>query len=261
MISIRFSLLVLAFLGLTASCKVKEGATKTALTGQITAVEDLKKYYLSNPGFENWLTGEISLSGEFGDYSGTLSGSMRMQRDSAIWINFKYMGFEVARVWVTTDSVKGIIPIQNQFFAEGLENLKSKGFPAELGQLQALLTGAPIWVLGKNEPYNINKEGEKINILGQNKAYAEQYSFFSSPIQLDSQYVSRHVSKTNIALQYTEYTTVAGAKRQLPTGIDGQADQADGSKMNFEIVLKNLGTETSKPMRFEIPTHYKRIGL
>jgi Domain of unknown function (DUF4292) len=261
MILMRFSILFFVFIGLFSACKTKEKGDKTSLTSQIATIDDLKKHYQTNLGFEQWLTSDISMSGQFGDYSGTLSGSMRMQRDSAIWLNFKYMGFEVARIWVTKDSVKGIMPIQNQYFAEGLEALKAKGFPADLGQLQSLITGAPVWILGIKAPYNIRLQGDKLRITGQNKTSSELYTFYAEPIQLDSQFIAKPDLGTDIALQYSEYIAVTGAKRPLPTSIDGQAAQSNGGNLSFELVLKNHSTEISKPMRFEIPTHYKRIGL
>lgn len=65
-----------------------------------------------------------------------------MVRDRCIDLSFRMLGFEVARVWITPDSLVAASRPKKVYLAESLSKVTS-GLPVNLGNLQDLLIGRP----------------------------------------------------------------------------------------------------------------------
>lgn len=72
----------------------------------------------------------------------SLSGRARMTRGQNIDLSLRMIGFEVARVWITPDSIIAVSRPKRVYLAESLSTLTSR-IPVTLGNLQDLLTGRP----------------------------------------------------------------------------------------------------------------------
>lgn len=72
----------------------------------------------------------------------SVSARARMVRGSCIDLSFRVLGFEVARVWISQDSIVAASRPKKICFAESLTNLMA-GLPVNLGNLQDLLMGRP----------------------------------------------------------------------------------------------------------------------
>lgn len=72
----------------------------------------------------------------------SVSARARMVRGRCIDLSFRMLGFEVARVWFTPDSVVAASRPKKVYLAESLSDLTS-GLPINLDNLQDLLMGRP----------------------------------------------------------------------------------------------------------------------
>ena len=90
-----------------------------------------------------WMTAKMS--GELKTENGELpiSGTLRMRRDSAIWISASgLMGMEAGRVLVTQDSVIVVNRLDKTYLAEPLAEVTGQlQLPLTLGEGQTLLLG------------------------------------------------------------------------------------------------------------------------
>lgn len=72
----------------------------------------------------------------------SVSARARMVRGRCIDLSFRMLGFEVARVWLTPDSVVAASRPKKVYLAESLSKLTS-GLPINLDNLQDMLMGRP----------------------------------------------------------------------------------------------------------------------
>lgn len=72
----------------------------------------------------------------------SVSARARMVRGRCIDLSFRMLGFEVARIWLTPDSVVAASRPKKVYLAESLSKLTS-GLPLNLDNLQDMLMGRP----------------------------------------------------------------------------------------------------------------------
>lgn len=77
-----------------------------------------------------------------GDKRSTIRASLRMRKDSAIWINFSYIGFAGARVLITRDSVKMINYRESKYLLSDLDYVNNLlKIDIDFETIQSLLIG------------------------------------------------------------------------------------------------------------------------
>lgn len=90
-----------------------------------------------------WMTAKMSgeLKVESGEFA--LAGSVRMRRDSAIWISASaFLGVEAVRALITPDSVVIVNRLDQTYVAEPLREVAARyQWPATFQETQAMLLG------------------------------------------------------------------------------------------------------------------------
>lgn len=89
-----------------------------------------------------WLTMKGALDVHQGEKTTSLTASIRLRKDSALWVSFSKLGVYAARVVITKDSVKMMNRLDENYF-EGTYDYLEKKFNLDLSfdMLQALLLG------------------------------------------------------------------------------------------------------------------------
>jgi len=102
-----------------------------------------KLVMLSPPADYQWMTGKIKGELEVDGEKLGFSGTIRMRRDSAIWISASaMMGMESLRTLMTQDSVIVVNRMDQTYLAEPLSEVAGKlNLPMTLESSQALLLG------------------------------------------------------------------------------------------------------------------------
>ncbi len=113
--------LLIALLFTATSCGLFHHATAgdDSLPRKRTARYLLKKLNQLQPEADQ-LSAKLKIDAQLPDQSIKLTGYLRMKRDSAIWMNFKKFGIELARVLITPDSILIINRLERSYFAERL---------------------------------------------------------------------------------------------------------------------------------------------
>lgn len=143
-ILITISLLSIIFL---FSCKTKKINNVTTAIGKEKKADFLVKNMITNQVKADWLSSRIKLNVE-GDavMNIGLSGTLRMEKDKAIWLSLKKFGFEVARALITPDSAFVLDRINGNNIAEDISYVQRKmNFPANFQMLQAMVLGNPVF--------------------------------------------------------------------------------------------------------------------
>jgi hypothetical protein len=137
-------IIALFFVQLLSGCKVlkeaglgKKEDTLDSPAGLIRAL-DQKKFA------PEWFAAKARVSFEDEDMSITGSATIRMKKDSLLWVSVKKLGFEVARALITTDSVLIIDRINNEYGRFDLDYLESSfNLPASFPIVQNVILGNP----------------------------------------------------------------------------------------------------------------------
>lgn len=173
----KFTFIILACSLLALSCKTKkvvtdkEGGSKE-LTGSF-----LMKKLITNQVNTDFMTGKIKLNAKSKDLPGgamSFSGTIRMEKDKAIWLSVKKFGFEAARILIEPDSVFVNMRMFGDNIREDLGYVQRKlNFPANFEMLQSIMLGNPVFFTREFEA----------------KADSTSYQLYSETSSPRSQYV------------------------------------------------------------------------
>ena len=172
----KFTFLIFACSLLALSCKTKKVVTKDGGAKELTG-NFLMKKLITNQVNTGWMTGKVKLNAKSKDLPGgamSFSGTIRMEKDKAIWLSVKKFGFEAARVLIEPDSVFVNVRFGGENIREDLGYVQRKlNFPANFEMLQSIMLGNPVF---------FTKEFEA-------KADSISYQLYSETSSPRSQYV------------------------------------------------------------------------
>lgn len=190
------------------------------------------------------------------------SGQAVMVRGKYINLSVRILGMEVAALYLTNDSILVVDRWNKRYISENLRQFL-KGFPANISNLQDLLTGRP-FVLGKEKltaeslsGFNVEQQGNTWGLQPKQSVSGLDYAFIFSARQLLSMIIS--AGSTNVNITYGEPAkTVDGT---FASSIDIKAD-APKKPVNGVIQWRWNKAEFGSsftPRHLEKPGNYTRI--
>ncbi|MCB0568216.1 MAG: DUF4292 domain-containing protein [Phaeodactylibacter sp.] len=247
------ALLLLGLLAFSSCSATRKGAK--------TAKKDVNAAYLLGQLAKNrlqpdWFEGKLRIDYTDDAQSVSASATIRMKRDSLVWASVRKLGFELARVLVTPDSVYVLDRINNEYTVESLDYLStSYGLPAELGQLQDFILGNPLFFDSRGllaEP-----SGTAYHLSGRGPEMESDYWIDANGLLLNRMafHDIRNEQKVNVGLE--EYGQLSGNQnfsylRNLE--LDGRYT----GKTAVVLKFSSVETDIPKDIRFEIPDRYTR---
>jgi len=159
-------LFILIILQILFACKSTKHTVKTAIKGKSTQflLEQLEHNGLNY----DWLSAKLSTTANINNRKYSVTVKLRIRRDSAIWMSVSpALGIEMARVFITKDSLKFINRLNSTYFT-GSFNYLNRLMPADINFdiLQSLLTGNSFSFLpdnikaGREERFKSSIDGE-----------------------------------------------------------------------------------------------------
>lgn len=132
-----------SFTGCRASKGASDSDAYSAGEAQVSSVTGVHPLKAVADNYRGWtdVSVPVTLSLEVPKRM-SVSARARMVRGRCIDLSFRMLGFEVARVWLTPDSVVAASRPKKVYLAESLSDLTS-GLPVNLDNLQDLLMGRP----------------------------------------------------------------------------------------------------------------------
>ena len=247
-------LLLLSLLPGTTSCELfRHAAGEDALPHKRSVRFLNKKLEQLQPEF-NTLSAKLKIDAQLPDQHLKLTASLRMKRDSAIWMNFKKFGIEMGRMLITPDSAFFINRLDRTYFAERLEDLaKAFQIPADFGQLQSLLIGYPLsaeqaelsLVPGAYLLIRKGPELEDTLRLAAGSFLPEKWSIFHPNSGLSAQMSFDNYQKLDKQHFFSYFRVLEAAA--MP-----------GEDMQIALEFAKLTLNEEVNMSFRIPGHYER---
>jgi hypothetical protein len=219
----------------------------------------LMEQMIRNQVNAEWFEGraKVDYSGEY--LSMGVSATIRMKKDSVLWLSVKKLGFEAVRVLITTDSVYVLDRINNQYGVQSFDWVEKQfSIPASLHTLQMIFLGNPIFFNTRDlqseiveTAYHLFHKGDNIN---------SNYWLNGKDLSLQQMSFDDERYKRSFDYELQEYQTTAD-KQKFSYFRNLQFDSQETGKANVEIRFSEIEFNVPKSIRFDIPKRYTRIDL
>ncbi len=236
----------------TACSTSRKGGATAKKAGPAFLLEELAKKRLQ----PDWFEGKVRI--DYSDESQSLSASatIRMKRDSVVWASVRKLGFELARLLVTADSVYVLDRINNEYTVESLDYLATAyGLPAGLLQLQDFILGNPLFFDSKG--LQAEPQGKDYHLSGRSPLMETDYWIDAGALLLRRMafYDIRNEQKVNVGLE--EYGQLSG-NQNFSYLRNLELDGRHTGKTAVVLKFSSVETDIPKDIRFEIPDRYTR---
>ncbi|TVQ14532.1 MAG: DUF4292 domain-containing protein [Bacteroidetes bacterium] len=215
----------------------------------------------------DWFSTRFSGSVDWEGRTHSIAGSMRIRKDSAIYISIApILGIEVARALITPDSVKLVNRLESTYYMGDLKILSTM-FNADVDfyMLQALLTGNDFPHF-RSDQFILNEDAQLLRLYADSRS---RKSGVGQPIQqlitldpgtmrIRTNIIEHKQTGQALRADYKRYETIGG--RLLPAEL--QLLFADkSSRSNLEMVFNRTTINVPQNMQFSVPSRYTQVRL
>jgi hypothetical protein len=233
---------------------------KKAMTGDSlkeNTPEAMMDQLVRNQVYAEWLDAKAKISYNDGYQSVSANATIKMRKDSILWIAIKKLGFEVARMQVTRDSVYILDRLNNEYDVKDLSYLESAlNIPANLQMLQAFLLGNPVFFTRKNLQMEAAEGG--YHLWGKDEMRENHFWMNGPKLLLEKTTLSDGRAGRNMALELKEHTDLAGNQKFSYLRLL-ELNSRETGKVNAEISFSSVEINNPIEIRFEIPERYTRM--
>lgn len=236
------------------SCSTSRRAAKSSKKNLDDAF--LMKQMAANQVEADWFSAKLRVNYEGEPQSVSGTATLRMKKDSVVWMSVKKFGLELARVQVTQDSVYVLDRINNEFTAEGLEYLsESYGLPATLGGLQDFLLGNAVFL--NDPPYKVEALGPTYRMSAEDEELDSDLWVDASSYQVKKMAFDDKANKQKVEVLLDEFGPTDDQQNFSYLRTLSINSQSLG---DIKIGLKYSKVEINIPkdVRFDIPSKYTR---
>jgi hypothetical protein len=248
-----FTLLLIVF---STSCS----STRKAGKG---SKKNLDSTYLlqqmTNNKFDaDWFSARLRVTYEGEDQSVSGSATLRMKKDSAVWMSVKKLGLELARVLVTKDSVYVLDRFNREYSVESLDYLASSyGLPASLLGLQDFLLGNA--VIFDDQQLGVKPLGPTYQLTASSEALISDYWIDASEYFVHKMAFNDKSNNQQVNVLLEEFApTTDQQKFSYLRSLDINSPSL--SKVTIGIKFSKLEVNIPKELNFEIPSKYTRAN-
>lgn len=239
--------------GCAASKKTANKALKTRTSGFL--LDQMIKRQVNADWFEG--RAKLNYTGEY--LSMGVTATVRMRKDSVLWVSIRKLGFEAVRALVTRDSVYVIDRLNNQYGVESINWLGEQfSIPADLHTLQMIFLGNPVF-FNPNE-LQLETAETHYRLFNQNDNIKSIYQLNGKNLLLEQMSFNDQRYNRSFDYELMEYQLTAD-KQNFSYFRNLQVDSRETGKANIEIKFSEVEFNVPKNIRFEIPKRYKKIDL
>ncbi len=244
-------------IGLLAALSFSCSATrKTGSAGSSDAAALVLRKLEARQLNVNWFEAKVRIDYDDGDMAVKASATIRMQKDSAVWMAVRKLGFEVARVLITPDSLFFIDRFNNEFGAYGLDYLsKEYHAPANLMALQNLLLGNLVYF--NPAARTIKPEAGQLWIEENAGGQTIRHRVNDSEFRIESVEYKDLPAGRAMAMTLGEYGSLSG-KHNFSYLRQFAMDSQETGVIKVELKFSEVELNVPKNLSFEIPERYTR---
>lgn len=247
-----FLLLIIAMLSFTACSTSRSAANKKKQRTSTYVLKQIEQQKIQ----ADWFSARVKVNYDDGQQNVSGAATVKMKKDSYVWMSVKKFGLELARLQVTQDSVYVLDRINREYSVEGLDYLTSSyGLPASLSGLQDFMLGNAVFfdqsdfemeALGPT--YQLSASDPKLS----SKYWIDAASFFVRKMSLDD---IENEQKVIVLLdEFGPANDEQNFSYLRTLDLNGKAL----GKMNIEMKFSKVEINIPNEAKFDIPSKYTR---
>jgi outer membrane lipoprotein-sorting protein len=195
------------------------------------------------------------LTWDDGSSTQQFTGTIRVKKDSIVWMSLGMMGFEGVRTFITPDSFKLLNKLSNEYLARDYNFIQSWILlPVNFGMLQQIITGEKISIDEKAAVVT-EQDSSYVLYLESDKLW-EQVWVDTQNYTLKKLLLKDKLLKQDLTITFEGYNSLNqkpfSYKRQLVINRDGAT-----YKLDMDIRHVHCDEELSFP--FEVSEKYKKV--
>jgi hypothetical protein len=182
--------------------------------------------------------------------------NIRWKKDSIIWMNFKKVSVEAARVKITRDSIFILDRLNKKYVAEDFQFAQQEfNLPTGFDGLQAFLLGNPVFF---TKDMKADIDDNRYHLNGKTDTYEMEYWLEASTFLLRKMMVDDFRNGRTMEYELGDYEKLADGQnfsyfRQL------NFTSREFGQMSVKMELSKVELDEVGEIRFSIPGHYERV--
>ena len=189
-----------------------------------------------------------------------ISASLRMVKDSVIWVNFSKLGFPIAKLMITPQEVKFYEKISKTSFEGDFKLISSwLGTDFDFEKVQHLFLGETLLSLRTEKHLVEIKDGKyELHSKKRNPIFDIVYLIDPDHFKVMKEEVSHVEKNQNLSIVYKDYGKIN--QSLFPNGFLITA-KADDMKTIIDVNYRSVQFDVPLRFPFKIPAGYKNIEL
>ncbi|MCB0637780.1 MAG: DUF4292 domain-containing protein [Lewinella sp.] len=254
---IYFALLLLSLALLASSCGPGRELTRRNRI-EVLAGPELLDRVVRNQLQAETLDGKARIQYDDGSFSMGVTASIKMIKDSLIWMSVKKFGFEVARAMITQDSLYVLDRINNEYAVEPLSYIEDRyNLPGNLGMMQQVLLGNPVFLTTANPESTL--EADTYRLTASSGSRRNELWLSAADYQLQRLAVSDEAENRSLDMSYDAYAD-AGLNRDFSYLRMLEVDSDETGNARITIEFNQVDFDVPTEIRFDVPSRYQRMG-
>ena len=261
--NLAFGGLLLSLIFLFSACRSANiGQSNGALPEQ-TAGAIIQKMQAKAIDFE-WFDAKAKIKLISLKQNRSVRATIRIQKDSLIWMSVSFIGLEAVRAKITPDSVYLINRLEKEYTIQPLSLLQDEyNLPADFSTIQSVLVGNPVF--GKDAAENFSVEiDSNLYVLSASEPFDVAYSV-DGRSYLTQEVLIQDAKMQKLEMTYQDYQKVdeqfdfSFFRDILLTG----GSRNNGLEQSANVQIEYLKASFNKPAntRFSIPKSYKKMAF
>jgi len=249
--TVLFILIITVF-----SCKSTNVIKGGSVDENLTAKAIIRNHYYSQLSFKT-LSGKMRIDFTKGESTQTVSVSLRMEKDKAIWISAP---LGIVKAYITPERVSFYNKMDNEYFDGNFSYLSHLlGTDLNFEKIQNLLLGEALYDL-RDEKYTVAIANDNYQLKPKKAGELFKTLFLIEPLnyKMVAQQLSQPWEKRMLEINYKNYQKVN--KWILPGEIDILAIDADQTN-NITVEFRNMEFNRALNFPYNIPNGFKEIVL
>ncbi len=246
-----YFLLVLVLMGSMSSCKNKDKKNKKPGKGKTSLIS---KQFLSNQLDFQWFNSKANV--RFSDSKSTqsFSSTIRIRKDSVIWMTIKKLGIEGGRVLVRPDSIFVINRMQREYYARDYTFLEDEfNIKTDFNTLQQMLVGNALFLNEKT--LQQGKGAEQYRLTSSENGVEGVYYLDPISTLLQKMMINDVPNGRELNLTFQNYKE---ANVNAPFSFSRKINMAspETGDVNLDINFSRVEFNVPKTMPFVVSTRY-----
>jgi hypothetical protein len=249
---LRFSIIFLVSCFLFLSCKSKQAAIGSGFKERSEA--DLVRAVTKHNVSFDWFSCKAKINFESSYESGRVNATVRIKKDSLIWMNFKKFGLSVARMQIKPDSIYVLYPFENYYERKTVKKYSEiYGIDLEFEKIQSFFVGNALEP--DPETVRVKRIGNDYELFGAAGDYTVRYLIDAVSLVMREHSIIDTYGR-EVKILFDEYMPVEGGRyyshqRKYLAPID--ANEIGSA----EIAISDVEFNVPKSTPFNIPSHYE----